>query len=165
MMLTSLEPSQLAVAILEPGLLAGWGAVAVLMARTRVNGPCRLCMGMLLVWRGAVLLNLKCEAPCWDYLWGVVFAYCFLYAIHHLAHAMGARAVCGHAVVAAVEVPPAQSGGPVGPAVSTRALGPEPPQFTLKGLLPAAGPSHQTAAGQASGATPCRRPACRSVAR
>jgi hypothetical protein len=153
----SLGPSELAVVILETGLLTAWGTVAALMARSRVNGPCRLCMGMLLVWRAAVLLNLQCEGPCWQYLWGVVFAYCFLYAIHHIAHvvtASGARQSCG---TGAVESPDGRN-EPAHLAPCTKPVRSEPPQFTLAALLTAAD-------GSRGGTTPRRRAVCQTEAR
>lgn len=79
------SPSWVAVAILESGLLAGLLFVCLLLIRVKVNGPCRLCLALLFAWRVSIVSTAQCAVPRWDYLWGVLFGYSFLYATYHLA--------------------------------------------------------------------------------
>ena len=79
------HPQVLAAAVLETGLLIGAVAVAVAMCRLRVNGPCRLCLSLLLIWRASTAATLQLHDLNIGYFAGLVFAYVFLYAIHHLA--------------------------------------------------------------------------------
>ncbi len=79
------NPCLIAVALLELLLLGGIVWVGVLLARMRVNGPCRFCLVLLTAWRVSVVVTMGYERPCWDYLWGVFFGYAFLYAAYHLA--------------------------------------------------------------------------------
>ena len=83
------------VLLLESGLLAGLLVVAMDLRRLKVNGPCCLCLWMLLMWRIVVVSTTIYTAPCWSYLWGTMFGYAFLYAVHHLAHVVNlARKRC-----------------------------------------------------------------------
>ncbi|NSW54544.1 MAG: hypothetical protein HPY44_00905 [Armatimonadetes bacterium] len=79
------NPCLPAVALLELLLLGGIISVGFLLARMRVNGPCRFCLVLLTAWRVSVVVTMGYERPCWDYLWGVFFGYAFLYAAYHLA--------------------------------------------------------------------------------
>lgn len=81
----------IAVAALEGGLVAGLAFVGLSLGRLRVNGPCRVCLATLFAWRVSVMVSMAGRAPGWDYLWGALFAYLFLYATHHLG-AMTGRA-------------------------------------------------------------------------
>lgn len=83
-----LGPHLLAVLILEATVCVSWLVTGAALRRRGVNGPCELCLGMLAIWRGTVLLTMDWGRPGWAYLWGTVFAHCFLYAIHHLGIAM-----------------------------------------------------------------------------
>ena len=82
------NPCWLAVLLLESSLVAGLLFVAWRLQRAGVNGPCKLCLCLLLAWRISVLMNLSVGTPQWDYVWGVMFGFLFLYAIHHLAAAI-----------------------------------------------------------------------------
>lgn len=77
-----------AVVLLEAGLVGGLAAVALRLARMGVNGPCRVCLATLFTWRVAVVANMPCASPCWDYLLGALFGYAFLYATLHLGALM-----------------------------------------------------------------------------
>ena len=61
-------------------LFVGWR-----LLRARVNGPCQLCLYLLLAWRISVLVNMPPSGPGWDYLWGVLFGFALLHATYHLA--------------------------------------------------------------------------------
>ena len=84
----------LAVAALEAGLVGGLAFVGLSLARLRVNGPCRVCLATLFAWRVAVLVSIAGSVPGWDYLWGALFAYVFLYATHHLGAVIGRAERC-----------------------------------------------------------------------
>lgn len=78
-----------AVAALEAGLVGGLVFVGLSLGRLRVNGPCRVCLATLFAWRVSVMVSTAGSAPGWDYLWGALFAYVFLYATHHLGAVTG----------------------------------------------------------------------------
>ena len=84
--MTSLnDPHVLAACILEAALMLGSAAVAVALQRMRVNGPCQLCLLLLLSWRVCVVFGSGRVELRAGYFAGLVFAYVFLYAVHHLA--------------------------------------------------------------------------------
>ena len=79
------HPQVLAAAILETGLLVGAMAVGGSMRRLGVNGPCRMCLSLLLVWRASTAATIQLHELNIGYFTGLAFAYVFLYATHHLA--------------------------------------------------------------------------------
>jgi hypothetical protein len=79
------HPQVLAAGLLEAGLLVGVVAVGVGMRRLGVNGPCRLCLALLLAWRVCTAALAGVQRLDAGYFAALVFAYVFLYAIHHLA--------------------------------------------------------------------------------
>ncbi len=85
-MVHATDPCLVAVMLLEAGLLVGLVGVGFHLIRIRVNGCCRFCLSLLAAWRVSVLVNLHWISPCWDYVWGALFGYAFLYAVFHLAN-------------------------------------------------------------------------------
>jgi hypothetical protein len=78
------HPQLLAAGLLEVMLALALAAVAAAMQRMRVNGPCQLCLVLLVAWRACALVG-ECERGLGaGYFAGLAFAYVFLYAIYHL---------------------------------------------------------------------------------
>jgi hypothetical protein len=83
------HPEVLAAGILEAGLLVGVFAVGAAMQRLRVNGPCRLCLSLLVAWRVCTAATLSVDELRAGYFAGLAFGYVFLYAVLHLARLVG----------------------------------------------------------------------------
>jgi len=85
--MNAIDHSQvLAAAMMESGLLAGLLVLAVLLRRAGVNGPCCLCLALLLAWRVSAVAALNSHSPDTAYFLGLLFGYVFLYMTYHLAH-------------------------------------------------------------------------------
>lgn len=75
----------IAVLLLEASLAGGLVFVGWRLLRMSVNGPCRLCLCLLVAWRVSVMVSMPAGGPRWDYLWGVLFGFALLHATYHLA--------------------------------------------------------------------------------
>ena len=79
------HPQLLAAIVLEGMLTVGILLVGVRMLRMGVNGPCRLCLLLLLAWRVCTVADIPRKGLDLGYFMGLLFALVFLYTVHHLA--------------------------------------------------------------------------------